>query len=166
MKTILVPFLFSAFQLICGWHLYAQESHNGSEQHELINVLTGTWEGKLAGDTVCTWHFVSYGNNSLENNITCTLGNEIVREGKELWGYDIRNKQFMVARLYKGKVTEFWRCKAITNDIGELVRIDPFDPESTLDKWLYEIRGTNTFIETQVTVSKRVEYTFKKVRDE
>jgi hypothetical protein len=121
-----------------------------------MKQFTGSWKADYAKDTVAFWNARSYGTG-LECNYKFVSKGKIVKEGKQLWGYDTKIDKYVAASLPEGMDLEldaYWftsktRCEALFyNDVN--------NPEKASLKWEIDFKSPDMFTETITETNKPV----------
>ena len=125
-------------------------------QVELMKHFIGSWKADYNKDTLAFWDAKLYGTG-LECNYRFVYEGNIVKEGKQLWGYDTKIDKFVAASLPNGmdiEIDVYWftsenRCEALSfNDI--------FNPEKATLKWVIEFKSPDIFIESVTEADKLI----------
>src|SRR5512139_3964173 len=88
----------------------AQITDSLLNQVELMKHFIGFWKADYAKDTVAFWDAKSYGTG-LECNYKFVSKGNIIKEGKQLWGYDTKIDKFVATSLPKGmdiEIDAYW----------------------------------------------------------
>jgi hypothetical protein len=110
MKTYWPIITISVSLIIFLNRIQAQNINNKLNQLELMKHFIGSWKADYAKDTVVFWDAKSYGTG-LECNYRFFSKGEVVKEGKQLWGYDKKNDKYVASSLPKGmdlEIDAYW----------------------------------------------------------
>ena len=105
MKTSCLNTMIVAFLLLYTNGIQAQSTQPKLNQVELMRLQIGVWKCDSNKDTTVFWVGKSYGtgHDCYSKNV---VKGKIVKEGRELWGYDKSIDKFICATLDKGKDIE------------------------------------------------------------
>lgn len=157
MKNLCYATMIVASLLISLNRIQSQTTDAKLNQVELWQKFSGTWEGKLSGDTFIIYENKPYGTG-METNIKIVTQGETVQEGKGLFGYDKETDKIIEATLLSGSdiiCNAYWftsvnKCKGI-----------PFkylsNPDSSVLKWEIEFKTPDIWVVTSIENNKAVE---------
>lgn len=155
MKKICLTIQITAFLLICLNGLQAQTTQIKPNQVELITKLNGKWQAEWT-DTIYNWEAKTYGTGlECHYNFKSIAKDNIVLEGKQLWGYDSKLDKYVGIDLMKGmdiQILAFWftsNNKYIATDFSNIS-----DPDKSSWKVEGEIKSSDAFSETWFTKGK------------
>jgi hypothetical protein len=124
------------------------ESPKGLNQVELMKKFLGSWKCNVDKDTICYWDIESFGTGIVGYFKYVTKG-EIVKEGKELWGYDKTIDKCILSEMIKGMDTELYVTWFISKNRCNMY---PYgnnpNPEKASSKWKVEFTSPNVLVET------------------
>ncbi len=166
MKKSLLVLAAAGFLLACLSEIQAQTNPVKLNQAELMKQFIGNWKAQWA-DTVLSLECKGFGSG-LESNYDYRLaGNDnIILEGRQLWGYDSKLDKFIVATLEKGKdiwLLAFW----FTSDNKYLMTSlnDAANPDKAFFKVEGDIKSPDIFSENWIMGGQSVVmYDYKRVR--
>jgi hypothetical protein len=143
----------------------ASETPKELNQVELWKQFLGSWKCDIAKDTTEFWDAKSYGTG-LDCYYKIVTKGKIVKEGKELWGYDKRVDKYIVSFLDKGMDIDIWTTWFKSkNEYKWIPYSDILNPEKASAKWEGEIKSPDMFVETYIVNDKPVKtYTFTRVK--
>lgn len=156
MKKIRITITIALFLLICLNGLQAQTTRTKLNQAELMKQFTGSWKCDVAKDTTAFWDFKSFGTG-LECYIKYVTKGKIIKEVKQLYGYDKRIDKFIAANMIKGMDIEIFVIWFISNKNYEIIKYsDISNPEKVSSKIEGEIKSFDMLIVTNIINNKSV----------
>lgn len=105
MKFFRATIIIAVILFICSCATQGQTTQTKLNQVELMKLQIGTWKCDSNKDTTVFWVGKSYGTG-LDCYSKNVVKGKIVKEGRELWGYDKSIDKFICATLDKGKDIE------------------------------------------------------------
>ncbi len=162
-KSLLI--LVAGFLLACFSEIQAQTNAVKLNQAELMKQFIGNLKAQWA-DTVLYLECKGFGSG-LESNYNYRLAGKdnIILEGRQLWGYDSKLDKFIVATSEKGKdiwLLAFW----FTSDKKYLMTPlnDIANPEKAVFKVEGDIKSPDTFTENWIMGGQSViKYDYNRV---
>jgi hypothetical protein len=151
MKRSLIITVIAGFFALGSFKIQAQTTQVKPDQVELMKQFIGNWEAQWA-DTVLYLECKAFGTGLEAYYIYKNVGKDnIILEGRQLWGYDSRLDKYVVATLEKGKDIWILACWFTTNNKYLLIPItDVSDPEKAVFKVEGEVKSPDTFSETWI----------------
>jgi len=147
--------------------IQAQTPQTKLNQIELMKLQMGIWKCVDNKDTTIFWEGKSYGTG-LDCYYKNVVKGKIVREGRELWGYDKSIDKFICASLDKGKDIELQAVWFVSKNIYEYIRYsDISNPEKASWKIVGEFTSPDVVVET-TTVNSKITLieTYKRIKNE
>jgi hypothetical protein len=77
------------------------------DQVELMKQFIGSWKCNIAKDTISFWDAKFYGTG-LDCNYRFVTNEKVIKEGKQLWGYDRKTDKFIWSLMDKGGDIEIY----------------------------------------------------------
>jgi hypothetical protein len=151
MKTFSLTTMIMVFLFLCTSGIQSQTTQTKLNQVELMKQFLGSWKCDVAKDTTAYWYTESYGTG-LENRYNYITNGKIVKEGKQLWGYDKKLDKFLATTLPKETdiyvdvycFISKYKCKIFT-------LYDIENPEKAPVRWVIEFKSPDIFIETYIS---------------
>jgi hypothetical protein len=148
------------WKIIYGVESYIQKNVKNTEiskdlnQVELHKRIIGYWKSEVAKDTTCLWDVKSYGTG-FECYFKYVTNENVVMDGKQLWGYDNNLDKFTMAEMIKGMDNKIFASWFISKDKCEMLPIEDIsNPDQAQLKWEVEFKSPGTFIQTTIAVNK------------
>ena len=154
MKTSYLTTMIVAFMLLYTNGIQAQTTKPKLDQVELMKLQIGTFKCDSNKDTTVFWEGKSYGTG-LDCYYKNVVKGKIVREGRELWGYDKSIDKFICASLDKGKDIELQAVWFTSKNVYEYIRYsDISNPEKASWKIVGEFTSPDVVVETTTLNNK------------
>jgi hypothetical protein len=109
MKSFVVNALFAAFFLFCYAPLRAQNCDAKPDQLRLIKQFVGQWKAEIGQDSTITAEYAVFGNG-LEGKSTISVGSNMLKESRQMFGYDSKTDTFIEAEMSTNSELELWAC--------------------------------------------------------
>lgn len=135
MKSIFVNTLIAASFFLCYTPTQAQNSSAKTDQATLIKQFVGQWTAVIGQDSIMFTEFTAFGNG-LEGKSRLVSGSKILREGRQMFGYDPKTDTFTEAEMSTNSDVELWSCWFVTNQL--LIGV-PFENLAKPSEALYKI---------------------------
>lgn len=152
--------------LLCSNSSKAQTAQTKPNQVELVKQFIGNWKAQWA-DTILYWECKAFGTGLDGYYNYKNVGKDnIILEGRQLWGYDSRLDKYVVSQLEKGKdiwILAFWFTSK--NKYLLTMLSDAQNPDKALFKVEGEIKSRETISESWIMNGKAViSYDYKRVK--
>jgi hypothetical protein len=156
MKTVTSSTIIAVLLFLCTNGVQAQTTDTNLNQVELMKQFIGSWKSDYATDTIVFWDAISYGTGLICNYRFVSIGT-LVKEGKQLWGYDKRIDKYVATSLPKGMDIEIDAYWFVSKNVCEaFLYNDIANPENASLKWVIEFKSPDMFIETVTETNKPV----------
>ena len=134
----------------------AQSTQTGLNQVELMKQFIGTWKNDTNKDTVYTAEFKPYGNSGMEFSLKSVTQGKIWLEIKELWGYDKKNNNIVVAGLVKDSPSIMLQATSFSaKDKCEQVPLEfASDPDKASFKVLFQLKSPDLVQREEIVNNK------------
>jgi hypothetical protein len=126
------------------------------DQVELMKQFIGSWKCNIAKDTISFWDAKFYGTG-LDCNYRFVTNEKVIKEGKQLWGYDRKTDKFIWSLMDKGGDIEIYAAWFISKTkYIEILYSYILSPEKTSWKCEGEFRTPDMMVETTTINNKSI----------
>ena len=134
----------------------SQDSQTKLNQSELLKQFEGNWVFEIGKDTIAYWDMEPWGTG-FEARLKYVTKEEIIKEGKGLYGYDSSIDKIVEAGITKGKDIGVYVMWFTTESKFILVPyVDLANPEKASFRMEGEFRESDILIETDFRDNKAV----------
>lgn len=155
MKYFYSTITMAVILFICSCAIQGQTTQPKLNQIELMKQQIGIWKCVSNKDTTVFWEGKSYGTG-LDCYSKNVVKGKIVKEGRELWGYDKSIDKFICATLDKGKDIEIQAVWFVSKNTYEYIRYSDIpNPDKASWKIVGEFTSPNVVVET-TTVNNKI----------